>query len=451
MSQRLENVRMDEKQLYLGVSREDITPTIGGKLYGYNDTTFSDSLHDNLTATAFVFQSNDLKTVLVTATVCLIQNELAEHIRREIADNLSIPVGNCILCATHTHSGPNTAAEPGFDSLDEEYCDHIFVPGIIKAVKDAASNLQVVRVGIASGNSYVGINRRQLLSNNTIGLGQNPWGPFDPKMTVLSFKNMAGDVVANIIHYGAHGTASGLNTEITRDWPGIMTDRLEQLTGGITAFFNGPEGDVGPRLTNGGTMGNIQYMEELGGIAASDACRIYRDIRSWSEAKLLCFQGNIKIPLRARRSMEYLEKELEAFRSGFANVNGAGTRKEYLEKVLASYESDYTEQEYKEIQQSIVCIGEAAFISFPYELFSVIGMRIAEADTIPYALSLSNANGCEGYFVTEDQICRGGYEVDLFFSAGVQEYVRNADWYVVKDTVKNLEACISGACFFEQT
>ena len=67
---------MSEK-LMLGVGRADITPPIGSKLYGYEDNMFSQSLHDRLQATAFVFQSGSVKAVMISATVCQFFSETA--------------------------------------------------------------------------------------------------------------------------------------------------------------------------------------------------------------------------------------------------------------------------------------------------------------------------------------------------------------------------------------
>ena len=116
-------------------------------------------------------------------------------------------------------------------------------------------------MGLAVGDSSIGVNRRQLNSQNKIMLGQNPWGPYDPKMTVISFADEDGIVVANIVHYGMHGTCAGKNHEISRDWSGVMIDEVERVSGAVTAFFNGAEGDVGPRLTNKKTTGDITYVE----------------------------------------------------------------------------------------------------------------------------------------------------------------------------------------------
>ena len=424
-------------KLYLGVSREDITPSVGCRLYGYEDNVFSESVHDRLSATAFVFQSGSVKAVMISATICLVHTALSERIRSRIAQELAIPPENCLLCATHTHSGPNTSGTVGWGSVDEEYCEQIFVPRVCKAAREAAQNMQHVKMGLGVGKSHVGINRRELRSDNVVYLGQNPWGPYDPNMTILSFQNDEGQIVANMIHYGCHGTAAGKNHEISRDWSGIMTDRVEGLSGGITAFFNGPEGDVGPRLTNGKTTGDITYVEELGGVAAEDAVEIFKKILVWRDVRLSCKGAMIHVPMKERISKEEAAEQLRKYENKSINLGGA--RKAYYEAVLASYENGYEDLKYTDVCQSILRIGDVAFVSFPYELFSEIGMRIRGASKIPYTLSLSNTNGSAGYFVTEDQICRGGYEVGMWKIACLQEYADNADWYAMQDTVKNLE------------
>jgi hypothetical protein len=45
----------------------------------------------------------------------------------------------------------------------------------------------------------------------------------------------------NLIHYGTHDSASGINPEITLNWCGVMVDRLEAESGGSSAFVNGCE------------------------------------------------------------------------------------------------------------------------------------------------------------------------------------------------------------------
>ena len=248
--------------LYFGAAREVITPPIGGQLYGYNPDIRSTEVADDLTATAFYFAQGETKALMITATVCLIQTELADKTLDQISALTGVPRGAILLSATHTHSGPNVAGSYGWGSIDTAYCQQIFIPKLLCVAQQAVQNAVPARMQVAQGKSDVGINRRQLSHQNHVGLGQNPWAPYNPNMTVLTFTDEKGKVLGNLIHYGCHGTAAGANTEITRDWSGHMTDALEAVTGGITGFFNGPEGDVGPRISNGKTTGNLSYVKE---------------------------------------------------------------------------------------------------------------------------------------------------------------------------------------------
>ena len=430
---------MSEK-LLLGVSKTTITPEVGGNLMGYNPTTYSESIHDDLTATAFAFSQGETKALLVTVSLCVIGFDINEKTVTMISEKFGIPKYNIILCATHTHSGPITKFQAGWGDCDHKYIEEIMIPGIMNACDEAVGKMQPVKVGIGTGESLVGCNRRELRADNTIALGQNPWAPLNKNMTILSFKNEEGEIVANIIHYGCHGTASGCNKEVTRDWPGVMEDTLTRDTGGISAFINGPQGDVGPRCTNGRTTGagNIAYAIELGGYAARDAKTIFDSINAYHDADLTVFGGFVAVPLDKRIPREEAEKLLEPIKDKF--VNHMGGQRAYYEEIIESYENGYEDAAERQVQQTIIRIGDAAIVSFPFEMFTEIGMRIdTYCKEIPYVLSLSNANGSGNYFVTQDQICRGGYEVKMYQQAYIQPYAKDADFALICNTLENLK------------
>ena len=425
------------EKLYLGVAREIITPPLGAQLFGYNFSTFAESVHDDLTATAFYFAYGEEKSLLITATVCSINNEITNTILDQISKDTSVPKSNIILCATHTHSGPNVMGMVGWGDVDTTYCETIFIPKILKAVKDAVSSVQPITVSVASGNSNVGINRRELkMKNNAIDFGQNPWGTYNPKMTIISFAN--GDKkVANLIHYGAHGTAAGCNKEITRDWSGLMIDAIEKESGAITAFINGPEGDVGPRISNGWTTGDITYVEELGEVASKDAMRIYKTLGESKDVSMSAFSTLVQIPYLPRISLEEAMQGAKEYAGHTVNLKGQ--RCHYYNRVIQSYENGYKEEPSFDYYQTAIMIGPVSIVSCPFELFSEIAMRADRELKNTKLLMLSNANGEEGYMVTEDQICRGGYEVAMFQTQHSQPYVPNADWYIATQTVNMLK------------
>ncbi len=424
-------------KLLLGVARGDITPEIGGNLFGYRPDLYSESINDNLTASVFAFTQGEEKFVLITVCVCLIDTSVTDELRKLISEKHNVKIGNIIICATHTHSGPSTNNMPGWGEVDIPYYESIMKPNILKAVDEAFANTQPVIMGVGVGKSDLGVNRRQLNDDNSVSLGQCYWAPYNPQMTVISFKNKEGNIVGNIIHYGCHGTCAGVNKEVSRDWSGVMTDALEEETGAITAFFNGPEGDVGPRLSNGATTAELPYIYEVGGIGAKDAIRIFNSITEYKDFSVSSVSSNVKLPYDKRIPYEDAVEGCEKYTHD--SINKDKQMAVYFTKVKESYETDFTEEEFTEIPQSIIRIGDVAFIGFPYELFSVIGMRINEAVKDLNVLSLSNANGSKGYFPTQDQLCRGGYEVTMFKYNGVQCPTDDADYHLMKGTLQNIE------------
>ncbi len=428
-----------KSSLLLGVKRDIITPRLDANLFGYRLDVISDSVNDDLTATAFYFKQENKEALLVTLDLCIIANGFKDTLTSKIEERFGISKSCCIIHATHTHSGPTIGGMYGWGDPNVEYMEEILYPNVLSAIEGAISSARAVSMAIASGDSLIGINRREITPENEIKLGQNPWGPFNPKMTILSFKDESGEPVANLIHYGAHATAAGSSTEISRDWPGVMVDILEAETGAITAFINGPEGDVGPRLVNGKTTGarKISYAMRHGAVAGQDAVRVYKSMGVYHTPRLSVYTGEVNIPLDRRIPLDVATEAYEEFRG--ETVNHRGQMEHYYRTVIESYRNGYEEIDSIPFTQTIIRLGDVAIVSFPYELFSEIGLRIDRASEIPHVLSLSNANGGYGYFATESELCRGGYEIKMHTTRHIQPYVPDADWYLVTGTLENLK------------
>ncbi len=425
------------KKLLVGVGRSDITPKVGCQLFGYRPDLYSDGVNDNLTAAAFAFSYGEINALMVTVSVCLLDNEITSFFREQIELKYNIPKENILIFATHTHTGPSTINMPGWGDIDREYYEEILKPQVFSAIEEALNNKQEATVGVATGESKLGVNRRYLNYLNYADLGQNEWGAYNPKMTVISFKNNKNKVFGNIIHYGCHGTVAGLSTKISRDWAGVMTDALEEESGAITAFFNGPEGDVGPRISTGGTTAEIQYIYEVGGIGAEDAVNIYNSIEDYKEISLSVASREAVLPYAERISYEEAKKGCEEF--SLDAINCDKQMAVYYNKVKDSYENDYTEKDAFKLEQNAIRLGDIAFIGFPYELFSEIGMRIDDYTKDLSVLSLSNTNGSLGYFPTQDQLCRGGYEIKMFKFNDVQSLTDDADFHLVTETLETIK------------
>ena len=420
-----------------GAAKEDITPKIGTLLYGYVPDSVSTSIHDGLETVAAAFAQGDTKALLVTISVGDFGTALCDELRERIGKENGLPATRVVIAATHTHSAPNVSGIEGWGDIDREYVDNILFPRVCRACKRALEDLQPAELAIGTTESKVGINRRQQFPNGFIALGQNPWGCFDPEMTVIAIRNSETKKgIINMIHYSCHGTAAGNNREISRDWPGIMTDRLAAETGTLSAFWNGAVGDAGPRLTNGQTVGNIKHVEELGGIAATDAVKAYRNAGVYKAGELKLFEGVVGVPRKPLLPEAELRQKLATYEEPEKLVNISRLEYAYYRESLEEYEAGCPPYEPEfSLNQTLISLGDVVFVPFPFEIFSEIALRLRAYSPIRHTLTLSNANGYSAYLPTEDQLVRGGYEVACFRFSSAHPLVDNADQILIDRTL----------------
>lgn len=431
------NSEINKKAFYLlkaGAGRADITPPVGTTLMGYAPRK-STNILDNLTSTALMLEYGSIRTVILSITTTIIDDYETERIRTLVSNTFSIEPELVTVCSCQIHSGPATQTCYGWDYRNDEYCREILEPGIIKAVQDAEKNLTHVRLGVGTTYSQVGINRRQIMEDGSVRLGQNPWGAFDPTMTVIRFVSDHDEPVANIVHYGAHPTSIGSTGDITRDWPGIMIDKMEDVAGGITLFLNGAVGDVGPRLSNGQTTGDLSQMIEVGNRAAFDAVTAFRNIKEFDELDLEIIKGEIFLPYRQLPSLETAKEKLKLAENK-KHIPGLDMADYlYWKLVIQEYENGNLLTGKTRIQ-TITRIGSIVMIPFSGEPFSEIVLRMRQYSPYQHTLCLSTTNGSDGYYATRDSLHRGGYEVLVAKAFSPYILAENIDDVLIKENLR---------------
>lgn len=429
---------MNDKLFLAGAAREDTTPEVGTLLYGYRPDLASKSVHDPLSVTALAVSQNGQTALLLTAEIGDIQTALCDELAGEISLHCGVDKRNILISSTHTHTAPNLSGTVGWGDINREYYEKIFLPSALKASKNAVENLTPAEIAVGVTESKVGINRRQQFEDGVIGLGQNPHGCYDPLMTVVSLRSVEDKKgILNLIHYGCHGTSAGLAEAVSRDWSGVMIDRLEHETNTLTAFWNGAIGDVGPRLTNGETTGNLSYTRELGGVAAADAVRAYKNKGGYHTGELGIFKDTIHLPYQKMPTLEETNKKLERFENPETLINIDRLEYEHYSETKRFLESGGGDiPEAFTFDQTIISLGDVVFIPFPFEMFSEIAVRLREYSPYPYTLCLSCTNGYNVYLPSEDQLCRGGYEVGCFMYGSLFPLANNTDQNIIKENLR---------------
>ncbi|MBE6930825.1 MAG: hypothetical protein E7463_11135 [Ruminococcaceae bacterium] len=404
----------NDKIFLAGAAKGIITPPLGTALYGYPSRRIAASVHDDLTVTAAVFSDGETVAALAAITLCSIPEPL--HRKARAAVESATGIHHLIFSTNHTHSGPATSTTPGWGNSDDAYIDEIFLPVLVRTIQDAQKNLRPAELGIGEAESYVGVNRRAVRENGSVWLGVNPWGIYDPRMRVIAIRSTEDQsVIATITHIGAHGTSAGGigDTPITRDWSGVMTDRLERITQAPALFINGAEGDVAPRAPGPLRLNGVQVIDridqvaDIGGRAACDAALAYSRIKSYEIPPFSVIEGEINLPYEPLGDPEEAKRQLEELDE---NVQGLKLyEKRHWESVIElANEPVQTALTY---QQTIFRLGNIVIVPHPFEIFSAIALRLADYSPYAYTLSLSNSNGSYGYLPTKEDIHRGGYEV----------------------------------------
>ena len=423
-------------QLRAGVAREDITPPLGSRLMGYpNPKRVAERVRDGLNVTTLVLEQDGRRTAIVTCDLCIPDDETVATLRRRVNERTGIAPADVTICFSQTHSGPNTHTCWGWCDRDNAFLDNIFLPNALDTVARAAKSVQPVKLGIGTTQSDVGINRRAIMDDHNIGLGTLPWGPYDPEMTVLRFEGASGPV-ATLIHYGAHPTVlDGNTTAVSRDWPGVMVDRVEALTGGAPALFiNGAVGDIAPRSNTMSATGDGEAaLQEVGTRAAMDAMRAYRSLRDFrDDAELRTLTRPIRMPYRPLPPLDEARKELAACEADKDKPGAGICNYRHLQAVIEAHRSG-SPATHKVYEQTITQIGPVTIVPFPGEPFAEIILRLRHGSPFQYTLGASTSNGTNGYLCTRESLHRGGYEVWGARAFGAHILAENIDDVLVQE------------------
>jgi hypothetical protein len=428
--------------LNAGFGRTDITPELGVRLGGYGvKERPAEEIIDRLHATAMVLQQNDVIAAVINLDWICIEEDIVALIRSKIIEKVAIPEHHITVCGTHSHSVPNTLNFWGWGEREQAYIDQT-LPKIVEAVKLAYDNLQPATIGFATTQSQVGVNRRSVYLEGNLGFTGDPDGQYDPTMTVAHFKNENGST-GILVHYGAHGTAMGCNRLVSRDWMGVMKDRIESQYHAPVLFLNGAIGDVGPRTNtlhpNGlsaGTGDGIESVREVGYRGATDAIRALLSIKEWREPELQLITETITIPYAPLAPLETAREEMEKWESRKDEWGSPMCEYMHNKAVVEAHEQPLLTG--RPFTQTITILGPLAIVPMPGEMFSGISLRIRRDSPYQYTLCCSVSNGSMAYLPTREARHRGGYECWVGKAAGPYLLAENVDDALVKQNVELL-------------
>lgn len=402
-----------------GAAKVDITPSGPVWMDGMIREHKSEGVHDPLHARALYLASEDTGRgfVIVSADVCALRTQDADIVRAQASVRTGLPADHIIVAATHTHSGP--AAKGFFNPVEEEY-----VAGLrrklVQVIEDALARAVPAAAGCASGEEHTISHYRRLLADDgrvimnwepvPAGRTVKTLGEPDPEVgvTVVTERAEPGRTICVLFNHAGHpNVMSGDNYLLSADYPGFACGRIEDALGGTAVFVNGAQGSVDiDGLKDRDWEGVARAGSALADAVVETARRVELsdglDVRASSVRYLI-----------ARRDFTPAEldwaEDVLAKTGGRVEAHPDGIGDDY--KALL-YSRLAARSEPMQVEQTCAAIGDTAYISFPGELFTEIGLKIKKRSPFARTCIIGLANGCIGYVPTREAISQGGYEVD---------------------------------------
>jgi neutral ceramidase len=394
-----------------GCAKVNITPPLGITLIGSKGQP-SDALRDDLYAKAMVL--NDGVTTIALVSVDLLYaplEDITNPVRAILLEKIGIPGQNVMVCATHTHSGPEvfhrsklaTESQVAVSPLAESY-RQVLVRKIADAALMAHAGLRDVRIGAVCGVlPEVLYNRRPItpegraemaftlppevtatrkMETSDDGLvrivftlppdkARLTFGPIDPEVFTLRLEDADGAIVGSLVSFGCHPVTiyPSLGTTISADYPACATRVVEQAEGGICLFTLGLAGNAVP-LQRG-----VQACTQIGRAVGGEALKRLQLAATTTDVTLQALCQEVTFPAKPV-------------------AHGTGGN---------APDSITTEMQ-------VLRLGDIYVLGLPGEVLVEVGLEIKKRAGVEKLLVITVANDAIGYVCHGQAYEEGGYE-----------------------------------------
>lgn len=397
-----------------GCAKVNITPPLGIPLIGSYGKP-SDDILDELYAKALVLDDGNNTLVIVSCDLLYTPlEEITGPARKIITEKTNIPERNILICATHTHSGPEVFTKSKFrtpgdrppPAIDRSYLDTL-VKKIAGSALIAYKDMRQVKIGAAYGQApEIVYNRRpknnaglvkmaftvppevratrkvvtepggEVRTTFVLPVDETEWkfGPIDPEVRVLRIENTAGEIFASLVNFGCHPVTiyPHLSTSISADYPAFVTSVVEQAEGGMCLFALGLAGDAVPYDRG------VAQCRQIGRAVGGEALRRLQFVTTTDDVTLSALKKEVVFP--AKKS----EQEQPADSNNDPNP-------------LIS-----------EIQ--VLRIGDIYILGLPGEVLVEVGLEIKKRAGLENLFIVTLSNDAIGYVCHGDAYDEGGYE-----------------------------------------
>ena len=398
--------------LRAGASKVNITPPLGVKLIGSKGYP-SDDILDDLYVKSLVLSDGDTTLAIVSADLLYSPLEdITNPVREIVKKKNGIAAENILICATHTHSGPEVfrrsklaPAQRKNEDVDQYYLQSL-INKMAGSVLIAHQDMKEVKIGAAKGElPEIIYNRRPRKDDGLVEMRYTlplevtetrrivtdaegnvmviftvpgkklEFGPVDPDVCVLRIENVDGGIVGAFVNFGCHPVTiyPYLNTSISADYPAYTAKVVEEMEGGICLFGLGLAGNIVP------VQRGVEARKQIGKAIGGEALRKLQFVRTKSDVTLKALKKEIRFPTKQTSLLE---------------------------------EGDYAcgKENYVTSEIQVLRIGDVYILGLPGEVLVEVGLEIKRRAGVEKLFVVTICNDSVGYVCHSRAYEEGGYE-----------------------------------------
>jgi len=397
-----------------GVAQEKITPKLGGYLGGYWNTRIARSVKSDLYAKAIVLECDGKRMAIVANDLIGMVPEIAAAARKRIAEQCGIAPEAVMICATHTHTGPEIRDRKDRSYGSDPAYNAELAKKIASVVESTCRNLfeAEIAVGLGDAEGYAKCRYVRLKDGRDVATYSDPprvpgydaevvgWaGALDNSVQTLCLEDAKSRVRAMAVNFAAHPNAGKKATYYWAEWPGDTAKRIAEEYGHDVPclLLQGAAGDVqcAPKMTR----------EQVGKAIAEVAIKAHEKAAQPPANPVLDWRMEmLEIPCCSRIELA----EVIAWYRRKKNL--ADHEKRLMDRLTEFYE--VWDKEGRTLRLPVQCfrIGDVAVVGLPGEPFTALGLEIKRRSPAKQTFVVGYTNDWRAAYVPPaDQAHRGGY------------------------------------------
>lgn len=407
--------------LKVGFARTDITLPLGTGLAGYFAPRPAEGVLDALFLNAIALSDGEQTALIITVDALGIREMFCNEMKALIEERTGVPADHIIINALHQHTSFVMRPKGGTCALqDSAYIDVLyrkFADVSVMALDDMAD--AKVFAGVAAVAEPISFIRRYRMNDGQVKTNpgdcwadiSEPAGKSDNDVRLLRFERCGKSDIA-LVNFCTHPDVVG-GSHISADWPGFVRRFVEEDHKDTRCILvNGFQGDVNHL--------NYQVSAEERGTGYAHASHMGRVIADAVKVLWNKCEVQEQTAVRAAQTAIYNRTRTDGFEDYeickpiYEEFQKTFTLPEemsiqdlaYLRRVTEMY----TDPIWRKVPVSVIAMGNIAFVGLGGEPFSHYAEAIRQKASDKMIVSVTCANGFEGYLPTESAFEEGGYE-----------------------------------------